>query len=906
MKKTILIVLSLIAFCLCFITVGADSADEVYNVVIKLDGEVISELGQYKAGKNIILPDYPVSDKLPCGYLSADGKLYQAGSTVKADANSKELTLLTIDLRSIAGAAVNTSDGNCGLRFTSTVSKKDYDVLSEYVSELRAGALVLPTDQADKLSEITHRSLRAARVKYCDIICSGWAKEYSDNSIYAWHSSIFGLSSSTLTEYSFVPYISFKNSEGVTVYIYANYEKSNNSRCVYSVAFCAYEDRDAAYKYPTVHGVNSKYDADSLAILKSHIDKQMAIVPAADGNMVGKAPEAVGTPKYYVFPYAATYADGTLTLYSSDGTSAPFDSIEEIVFGNRRYPIGDPNGQSVISLDIGNDFGAIHANQIGYKTNSTKRAIVTDGGNIFWVVNWDTGEIAYAGAVEVGGYEELADEEVSYCDFSALTAPGKYYIIVDLNYNKLSYPFEISDNVYSKANELLIKSFYYTRCGCSVKIPEYGTSHGVCHTGNARVLEFTGKTEQNEDGYFVNSTRETGEIISGNNLRGGWHDAGDYGRYSTWEATAASKLMIAYRLYPELYSDETGIPESSNGIPDILDEVRYTLEWLMKMMREDGAVYHKLTSMQHADFGSTPTGDRNQFYLFPVSVEASGTVAAALSMAYRVYKDIDPKFANLCLEKAKLAFDWAYENSDMGKYPDKDGSGTGIGNSWYVYYELGFAAGSLYMSTGDKKYNDLLPMYISADQIQEVSQVMLAFDYILNEEGRELDQSVINTIKRRLTTYCDNQRELFYGSKYEFTLHTGGYTNQYLVYYSAMFVLDELYNGTDNSKYIEENLNYVLGKNATGYCGLLGMGSQRITNAHLRFDMPGFITGGASRYDALSTRFASYLANETRITADTPALKCYLDEFVYFYLNEPTISHNAYAAIAFGYVCSKN
>ncbi len=112
---------------------------------------------------------------------------------------------------------------------------------------------------------------------------------------------------------------------------------------------------------------------------------------------------------------------------------------------------------------------------------------------------------------------------------------------------------------------------YLQRCGEVITDSDFG--HSACHTGMASVYG-------------------TNEKID---VSGGWHDAGDYGRYIVPAAKTIGDLLYAYEANPKLYSDNIGIPQSGNGIPDILDEARYELEWMMKMQRADGGVYHKVT-----------------------------------------------------------------------------------------------------------------------------------------------------------------------------------------------------------------------------------------------------------------------------------------------------------------------
>ncbi len=848
----------------------------------------------------ITAPEYPKCDGIPLGWVTADKQFYAAGSKITVTEASKDFELLTVDLKALDGVSVSTSENNkWGLRFAATVSKADYDKLTEYVSTVKTGALILPLNAAEG-AEITHQKLRGVHARFCDIINSGWNKEVGDGTVYGWYAAVKNIDPSLIaTDFVFVPYISFHDKYGSIQYVYADNQIVGN---IYKTAFLAFEDRDVSYKNQTDEGVNSKYTKDELSVLSEYIGRVISLSPQLDGTLIGKAPDSIGTPKYIKFNYYAVYTDGVLTLASYDGSSADFDKADFVILGDRILEL-DSNGLSQVSFNIGNGFDAIRLNQVGYRPNAVKRVIVTEGGNIFWVVDAATGQIVYADTVEAGRYEPNADEVVNYCDFTEFTTPGMYYIVVDLNYQNISYPFTISEDVYDEAHELLLKAYYYNRCGCTVNDTEYNVYHSPCHTGNAMVLEFTGEYSKNSNGENAYEVRETGEVVSGSKLLGGWHDAGDYGRYTLWEANSVGLMMLSYFINPDAYGDDTGIPESGNGIPDVLDEARYTLEWLTNMQRADGAFYHKLTSMGHAGMSDLPTQDRKQFYLWPVSLEGTSTAAGALAIASYAFADIDPEFATKCLNVAISAYNWSTSNLNIGQYP-AEFSGTGNPRSGNYNYELAYAASALYSATGDESYHNAFASYSTHSINQATNNAIkcAALNYILNPTNQPQNDDILERYANIYAEYAETQREKFSSTAYEFCYYVNLYANQGLASVSAALVIDELYNGRDNSVLIGENVNYILGKNGVGYSGILGIGYQQIQHPHIRIWTPGWLTGGAFEYDLLKGRFAEQLKTETRISPNDPPLKCYVDEFTYFQVNEPTISTNSNALIVFAYV----
>lgn len=197
---------------------------------------------------------------------------------------------------------------------------------------------------------------------------------------------------------------------------------------------------------------------------------------------------------------------------------------------------------------------SIVTNQVGYRTHAVKTAVFTDadGESTFSVVNADTGKTVYTGSLGTEIYSSFAEEKVRTGDFSEVTQEGNYYITCgNLDH---SYTFEISDSVYDTALDDSIKMLYLQRCGTAVEDDIFG--HKACHDSLATVYGTSEKID----------------------VSGGWHDAGDYGRYVVTGAKTVSDLLYAYKNTPEMFSDSIGIPESGNGVPDVLDEARYEIE----------------------------------------------------------------------------------------------------------------------------------------------------------------------------------------------------------------------------------------------------------------------------------------------------------------------------------------
>jgi endoglucanase len=191
-------------------------------------------------------------------------------------------------------------------------------------------------------------------------------------------------------------------------------------------------------------------------------------------------------------------------------------------------------------------------------------------------------------------------------------------------------------------------------------------------------------------------------------VSGGWWDAGDYGRYVPPAATTLMSLFYAYHFNPVAFQDGSlNIPESGNGVSDLLDEARWELEWLLKMQRADGAVHQKVTTADYAEGG--PEADTQPLYLYDVSTQATAQYAGAIAEASLVYREVDPEFADKLLAAAIQA--WAWLEAQPGKYPE--GGYIDPENHYGGPYSIEagdetgqrlWAAGSLFHATGEAKY----------------------------------------------------------------------------------------------------------------------------------------------------------------------------------------------------------
>ncbi len=514
-------------------------------------------------------------------------------------------------------------------------------------------------------------------------------------------------------------------------------------------------------------------------------------------------------------------------------------------------------------------------NQVGYKPGDEKLIYFHGKHDIssFKVCD-DEGNVVYSGKTTMKKYSEAAKEGVRIGDISEITKPGTYYVTTDIMGE--SYKFTIAEDVYDNSFDSIVKMLYLQRCGCELT-EEYAGSfaHSICHTDKA----------------LVYGTKN--EYID---VSGGWHDAGDYGRYVVPAAKTIADLLYAYEANPDVFSDALDIPESGNGIPDVLDETRYELEWMFKMQRADGGVYHKVNTEIFCG-NVFPAEDTDQLYAFAVSTPATADFAASMALASRVYASVDADFAAKCLDSAVLAWSFLEKNGNIsfhnpagtetGEYPDENDRD-----------ERFWAAAVLYNVTGEEKYHDAVKAVASGSNIYRGKGwadvgTFGTLEYIGIEESRR-DADTYNALYNDFIAYADSlmavaDNEVFCISLAEYpwgsnmTVADNGAT------------LAQAYALTGNKKYLSKakmHMHYIFGLNPMGLSYVTGEGTRSPENPHHRMSsvvdevMPGMLIGGPNqnREDP---------AAQTYLTQDTAPMKCYLDKFESYSCNEITIYWNS-------------
>ncbi|WP_426528013.1 glycoside hydrolase family 9 protein [Bradyrhizobium sp. McL0615] len=333
----------------------------------------------------------------------------------------------------------------------------------------------------------------------------------------------------------------------------------------------------------------------------------------------------------------------------------------------------------------------IVVDQFGYLTKSKKVAVIRapqvgydsevkfSPGSSYALVELPTGKIVKAGAPATwngGNTDQTSGDNAWWFDFSEIEAPGKY-AVVDIEKGIRSATFSIDEHIFKDVMKHALRAFFYQRAGFEKK-PEFAGqawADKASHLGPGQDPE----TRPWHEGRRSNPAKS---LIK--DLRGGWYDAGDYNKYTSWTARYIITLLQAYREHPQAFSDDYDIPESGNGVPDILDEVKWGLDWLSRMQNPDGS----LLCVQALASASPPSAARGDSYYGPPTTSATLMGAAAYAYASKVFatrpEPYLKQYGDDLKKRATAAWTWAtanpkvvYYNNDDSKQPGSKGLAAG-------------------------------------------------------------------------------------------------------------------------------------------------------------------------------------------------------------------------------------
>ncbi len=333
---------------------------------------------------------------------------------------------------------------------------------------------------------------------------------------------------------------------------------------------------------------------------------------------------------------------------------------------------------------------------------------------------------ATAIAWKSGKTDTWSGDQVWWFDFSAVTEPGEYYIY-DQDHKVRSAKFRIGNDVYKEVLRQATRTFFYQRANFAKKIP-YAEANWADEASH-------GHAEQDTDcRAIVPNTPGTSDPATAKDLSGGWYDAGDFNKYINNADGTVHDLLLAYEENPGAWGDDFGIPESGNGIPDLLDEVKWELDWMHKMQLADGSVLHKVSSINW-DATTPPSTDIIPRRYAPATASATISLAGTFAHAALVYgKMPQPElqaYAQQLRQSAEKAWNWLEANPSKipSKYDNKgfmnvsaEDSATSQRNNQSA------AALYLYVLTRQKRFETFISQAIDKGQIFLLKEKYISFD----------------------------------------------------------------------------------------------------------------------------------------------------------------------------------
>jgi endoglucanase len=524
---------------------------------------------------------------------------------------------------------------------------------------------------------------------------------------------------------------------------------------------------------------------------------------------------------------------------------------------------------------------SIRLNQIGFYPRGAKIAIVvTDHPEKFNIRNSEN-ETVFSSVLKASVQPDFSGKRTYIADFSTLMKPGHYSL--EVPGLGVSYTFEIQSAIFEPVGKGAIKAFYYQRA--STELPERyaGKWHRpMGHPDDKVIIHPSAATAKRPTGTIITSPR-------------GWYDAGDYNKYIVNSGISTATLLSLYEDFP-VYTKtlKLNIPESSNNVPDILDETLWNLRWMLSMQDpDDGGVYHKLTNAAF-DGMVMPNKAIAPRYVVQKSTAATLNFAAVMAQACRIYKEYDRQFPGLadsCRTAAVKAWQWsianpqiAYDQKALNK-TFKPEITTGAYDDTHFTDEFTWAAAELYITTSNEVYLKSINATAIRFNLPSWPQVGTLGYYSLLRNRHKLTpagQKLIPILKQQLIAFADQLMEGREKTAYNTVIGKSagdfGWGSNSIAANQGIALL-QAYLLTQNTNYARaamSNLDYLLGRNGTGYSYVSGFGSKPIMHPHHRPSIadgindpvPGLLSGGPNPGRQDSVALPSLLPNQAFVDND--------------------------------------
>lgn len=530
----------------------------------------------------------------------------------------------------------------------------------------------------------------------------------------------------------------------------------------------------------------------------------------------------------------------------------------------------------------------LRLNQVGYYPAAPKIAVVENTPRSCSATITDAkGKTVWRGRSTKAPASPFDTQTRWQLDFSSLTTPGHY----TLRAAGHKAPLTITKNALHEVVAKGMKAYYLLRTATPIEARYAGAyARPAAHPDNHVLVHPTA----------ASPGRPAATVIAS---PGGWYDAGDFNKYIVNSGFSVGVLLETY-LATKAYLDTltTNIPESGHGTPDFLAEVMYNLKWMLTMQDPaDGGVYHKLTTPSFEAF-IMPIECKQPRYVVQKSTPAALDFAAAMALAARVYAPYaeHAQFCKEAIAAARRAWAWAVAHPAVLYEQDRNNElhepkvTTGKYDDTSARDEFYWAATELYLATSEAGYRDV------ARQFEPESVTLPVWGNLATLGTLAWLNHGCTEAKGRITAFADSlvartqssayrcphgnaEADFMWGSNSEHCATEG-------------ILLLAAYRATADTRYRDAAImcaDYLLGRNATGYCYVTGFGTQRVKNPHMRLaaadgiaePLPGFLVGGPNvgRQDAMPTlHYTSTLPDRS-----------YIDDTNSYASNEIAINWNA-------------
>jgi endoglucanase len=539
-----------------------------------------------------------------------------------------------------------------------------------------------------------------------------------------------------------------------------------------------------------------------------------------------------------------------------------------------------------VAAEAAIDTSPIVFNQLGYLPTAKKLVTLRSPSATFTVRAVSSGAVALQGKSSAARDDAASGDRVQISDISTVQQPGMYVLETEAD---KSAAFEIGNNVYRNALCLTMRGYYGQRCGCNVDLGN-GYAHPACHL-TAEFHKTSGK-----NGSYKN--------------HGGWHDAGDYGRYIVNSGISTATLLWTWELLNAAVRNlDLKIPESGGKLPDFLAEIRWNLDWMLSLQDGDGGVWHKQTSENFCNF-ILPQDDHLVSYVIGTGSDpykstcATAGLAAVAAIAARCYGPFDDAYAKICLDAAKRAYAWASKHPDVS-FRNPDRIRTGEYGDTDCRDEMLWAAAELWRSSGEEQYRQAFEAgiaYLRTDNglrvktpaWNDLSALSLWTYAMADRKGAssELSAQIRDSSVREAEKLVQNSRQNGYGNTLALSDYIWGSNgvagNQSL----QLIVTDRLQKNDEFRQAAAENLHYLIGRNCWALSWVTQLGTKAFQHPHHRpsaadniaAPWPGLLSGGPNAHPG------DWVG---RMMPKRPPMQMYKDDQGAYSLNEIAINWNA-------------